>query len=157
MVEAVPVAVEWVAEHRGEIATSSRKWADRPPNWFGAAVPYRWRWAHEVYAWCTRRFWVACPLCLRAFGGHEWADGIKGGYEGGAWERIERLPATIPIPAAERVARWQFGAAICPRCTRMRAGLMAWTVEGSRLATPAEVDDHRRPPYDDDGKGHPHE
>lgn len=145
------VRLEWVPSHRGEVATSRCKWADRPPGWFAVRVPLAWRGAHEAYALLARRFWIPCPVCLRMFGGHEWADAHRRGPWGAASH-----PATIPIPEAERVGD-QLGAAICPRCTVMGCGRMAWEpvgaelvaamAAGSRLATHQEIDDHRRPPH----------
>lgn len=29
------------------------------------------RWAHRLYAWAVRYFWLPCPRCGRYFGGHE--------------------------------------------------------------------------------------
>jgi hypothetical protein len=75
--------------------------ADHP---FARVVPYRWRWAHRWFAWASRYFWLPCPLCGRAFGGHEFIDGTAGsipkpGYEPpgpyGPFRRVVICPACV--------------------------------------------------------------
>lgn len=40
------------------------------------------RWLQKVIAWFGGYFWLPCPICLKNFGGHEWADGHHGLYNG---------------------------------------------------------------------------
>lgn len=67
----------------------------------GAAIPYRYRHLHQMYAQWNHRFWMPCPLCGHEFGGHEICD---------------------VIPDAEDSSR---GRMICPRCSAERNGGVA--------------------------------
>jgi len=38
---------------------------------------------HRLRAWLGGYFWIACPLCGRPFGGHEWGAWWLGTPHGG--------------------------------------------------------------------------
>lgn len=85
-------------------------------------IPESWREAHRLYAALCGFFWLSCPLCRCAFGGHEWRD-------------IDGKPGQIPDtfdPGEGRTV------AICPPCTR--AGRGAHTPLVQRYPTALEGD-----------------
>ena len=61
------------------------------------------RWRHRLYALTNGYFWLPCPLCLRAFGGHE-------------------VVASIPDPTDEQGRLY---ISICPSCSAERNGGVA--------------------------------
>lgn len=73
------------------------------------------RWMHHLYAWLDGYFWTSCPLCGRAFGGHEWKE-------------RDGLSATITIETRANGGR--SGTAICPWCTRAGHGDPEWASGG---------------------------
>lgn len=130
---AVP-APEWVAEHRGECATSPARWSYRDGDRFAHRVPRRWRGVHALWALLTRRFWIPCPLCRAPFGGHEWADR-------GEW------PGTVPVlRLGGGGGLVRAGAALCPSCTALGLGRAAWEADDAGLPEPVVVEDPRCPP-----------
>jgi hypothetical protein len=66
-------------------------------------APYSWRWFHRAYAWLHDYFWLPCPLCGRAFGGHE--AGVS-------------IPNPLKGPGS--------GIAVCSQCTRTGPGREYW-------------------------------
>ena len=81
-------------------------------DWFGRAVPYRFRRVHQAYAFVTGFFWMPCPLCGQPFGGHEWRD-------------IDGQPASVPDPSQPPPGPYAAftSKGICPQCTRAGRGV----------------------------------
>ncbi len=65
---------------------------------------------HRLYAWFFQYTWAPCPLCKRAFGGHEWRD-------------RDGLSSTITVSTKNG---GRTGTAICPVCTRAGYGDPTW-------------------------------
>jgi ribosome modulation factor len=70
---------------------------------------------HRFWAGLTGRFWLACPVCERYFGGHEWRTKAedRGGHITTVWDTERQIPR-----------------AICPDCTRKGEGCKSHAVHG---------------------------
>jgi hypothetical protein len=68
-------------------------------------VPMRFEAFHEAYAARHGLFWLPCPLCMREYGGHQYAGGV---------------PDPMHPPAGPLSPLMYVG--ICPPCTRSRKG-----------------------------------
>ncbi len=73
----------------------------RPLSWeLALLVPYRLRAFHEQYARRHGFFWLPCPLCDRAFGGHELAGSVPDPMHG----EHRYLSVCAPCSSARRRA-----------------------------------------------------
>lgn len=82
------------------------------------------RWVHQAYAFTVGYFWLPCPLCGRATGGHEWRQ---------AGGKKDSIPTGKP----------GISHGICPVCTYEGKADEASSVRADLLPRP--VSEHCRP------------